>query len=65
MSPLANMAFVTVKTAAQLMDTSESALRARIKRREFPIQVLKRFGKRSLRFDAQELNAWLKSRNAY
>jgi hypothetical protein len=64
-SSMTNVRFVTVAKAAQILDTTELALRAKIKRREIPSSVLKRFGKRALRVDVTELIAWARSTPAY
>lgn len=57
-------AFVSVGEAATMLGTTEGALRARIKRRELPPNILLRFGRRSLRVDVEALGAWLRSRPA-
>lgn len=55
--------FITVAQAAAMLTLSESAMRAMIKRRQFPGDVLLRLGKRSLRFDTERLAAWIRSRS--
>lgn len=54
--------FLRVAEAAHLLDTSPAALRARIRREEFPTGIVLRYGKRAFRFHEAKLLLWLESR---
>lgn len=50
---------LTAAEAAEYLNTTETALRKRVQRREVPFV---RTGKRGLRFDQVQLDAWIDER---
>ncbi len=54
--------FLGVEEVAKLLSSTPYAIRAKLRRREFPTGVLVRIGRRGIRFDREKLLAWIRSK---
>jgi predicted DNA-binding transcriptional regulator AlpA len=54
--------FLTVEEVAKLLSSTPHAIRAKLRRREFPTGILVRIGRRGIRFDREKLLTWIRSK---
>jgi hypothetical protein len=52
---------MTVEEVASVLSTTPYAIRAKLRRREFPTGIIVRVGRRNIRFDREKLIGWIRS----